>query len=211
MTVRIHLYVVGQVVQSRSLNLLSRPTLSSEPCPLDNDALCPSFSKPSFSTASVVRTLNACAPTPGTPPPAHAHTPKPPSRCPNWTVMAIPDQKSGCPEIGPGGESPTRGLMPRLVPSFPSLLVVRASRPSWLNSMLTPAPPRPALHLPPEVVHAFGLPATAAEDASPDARLTLRPRSSYTLPPISCLIVPLSRFFVIVYLWAVPFIPCFGL
>jgi len=173
MTARIHLYVIGQVAQSQSLSPPPHLTLSLGPCPLDNDAHFLLSYRSSSSTVSVVRTLNACAPILGIPSSAHAPTPKPPSRCPNWTMTATPGQKPGCPKIGSGGECPPHGLTPRPVQSFPSLLAARGSKPSWQNNMPTPALPHHILHLRSEKAHALGLPTTAADDVSFDARLNL--------------------------------------
>jgi len=212
MTVRIHLSVDGQVAQSRSPSLPSHLILSSGPCPLDSDVpYLPSY-RSSFNIASVVRTLSTCVPIPGTPSSAHVPTPKPPSRCLNWTMMAIPGRKPGCPEIGSGGECPPCGLMPHPIQSFPLPLVVKGSRPSWQSSMQTPAPPRP---VPPpqfKVALAARQPTTAAHGASLDAWLTLVLRPPfYILFCIFSPFVPLSRFSVIIYLWTIRFIPCSGL
>ena len=91
------------------------------------------------------------------------------------------------PEIGPGGDCLSRGFMPRLVPSFPSLIGVLVSKHSWQNNTPTHALPLPAHPLLSEAVLAFRRPATAANDASSIAWLTLDNETPMfsTLPPIS--------------------------
>jgi len=212
MTVRIHPDVVGQVAQSQSRNPRPRLTSSSAPCPLVSDVLCQLYCRFSSNTVFVVHTLDACVPTLGTPSSAPAPFHKPPSQWPNWTATVILGHKPGCPETGSGGDRPPRGHMPRPVLSFPSRLLVMVLRRSWPNSMLTPAL---LLHAPPPLIaaeHALGLPTAAAIDTPFHVWLTRdHVPLCYTPLLISCLTVPLSRFFVIIYLWTVLFTPCFGL